>query len=218
MTAETMKWRRRITTRWRKMTDIAFSSTVKASELKNTMVASSTQPITAAMVQKALQLRNHGRGLPRDQPLEIAPQCGEQLALVDDLRQRDQHEDQQRNDRQQCVIGHGACQQQPLIGAKRAQDPHGECSRLRHHVPRLLVRMSASAPAHVGPAARRRTKQRPGRLTPAAVPDSLRRPLARAARAASHRSQDLPYRTFALPMHVSLAAPASASHFSIATL
>ncbi len=52
MTAETMKWRRRITTRWRKITDIAFSSTVKASELKNTIVASSTQPITPRWSRK----------------------------------------------------------------------------------------------------------------------------------------------------------------------
>ena len=66
MTAETMKWRRRITTRCRKITDIAFSSTVKASELKNTMVASSSQPITLAMVEEALQLA--------DRPPRIVPE------------------------------------------------------------------------------------------------------------------------------------------------
>ena len=39
--------RRRFTaTRWKKITDIAFSSTVKASALKNTSVSSSTGPIT----------------------------------------------------------------------------------------------------------------------------------------------------------------------------
>ncbi len=40
-----MKWRRRIATRWMKITDIAFSSTVKASELKKIIVTSSSQPI-----------------------------------------------------------------------------------------------------------------------------------------------------------------------------
>ena len=34
----------------------------------------------------------------------------------------------------------------------------------------------------------------------------------------SRQTQDLPYCTFALPMHASFVAPASASHFSIATL
>ena len=47
-----MKWRRRIATRWWKITDIAFSSTVKASELKNSMLASSTQPMTSRCAMK----------------------------------------------------------------------------------------------------------------------------------------------------------------------
>ena len=47
-----MKWRRRIATRCRKITDIAFSSTVNASELKNSIVASTTQPITSRFARK----------------------------------------------------------------------------------------------------------------------------------------------------------------------
>jgi hypothetical protein len=46
ISAETRKRRRRIATRWKEMTDIAFSSTVNASALKNTSVRSSTLPIT----------------------------------------------------------------------------------------------------------------------------------------------------------------------------
>jgi hypothetical protein len=38
--------------RCRKITDIAFSSTVKASELKNSIVTSSTQPITSLCSRK----------------------------------------------------------------------------------------------------------------------------------------------------------------------
>jgi hypothetical protein len=41
---------------------------------------------------------------------------------------------------------------------------------------------------------------------------------ARVAECVLSQSQDVPKCTFALPIHVSFAAPASASHFSIATL
>ena len=47
MIADMRKCRRRMATRWRKMTDIAFSSTVNASELKNSMLTSRRPPITS---------------------------------------------------------------------------------------------------------------------------------------------------------------------------
>jgi hypothetical protein len=48
----------------------------------------------AAMIQEVRQLPNHCVGLSGDQPFEITPQGSEQFALVDDLRQRDQGEDE----------------------------------------------------------------------------------------------------------------------------
>ena len=47
-----MKRRFRSTTRCRKITDIAFSSTVKASELKKIIVASSSQPTPSRWSRK----------------------------------------------------------------------------------------------------------------------------------------------------------------------
>ncbi|MNN92835.1 hypothetical protein D3C81_2111810 [compost metagenome] len=39
-------------TRWMKITLMAFSSTVNAKELKNSMVSSSSQPITPRLLRK----------------------------------------------------------------------------------------------------------------------------------------------------------------------
>jgi hypothetical protein len=64
----------------------------------------------------------------------------------------------------------------------------------------------------------RRTKKRPGKNDPAAIPGLSRCPQNRSDERHLHRSQDLPYCTFALLTHVSFAGLASASHFSIATL
>ena len=170
MTAETRKCRRRITTRCRKMTDIAFSSTVNASELKNTIVAEQHPADHVAMLQKAVELRDHGRGLSRDEPFEIAPQRGQQLALVDDLRERDQQQDEERNDRQQRVVGDGAREEQSLIGAKRraglaGRTRPGESSRARP-----AVRTFASIGAHgVDRRADAGQRQRPGDMPPAAA-------------------------------------------------
>ena len=47
-----MKRRFRATTRCRKITDIAFSSTVKASELKKIIVANSSQPMSPRLARK----------------------------------------------------------------------------------------------------------------------------------------------------------------------
>ena len=98
----------------------------------------------AAMVQKACQFTNHRLGLSRNQPFKISSQRGEQLALVDDLRQRDHHENKQRHDRQQRVVRDGTGQQQPLIRTKGAQDAQGESPWVRHHVRGLSSESSHS--------------------------------------------------------------------------
>ena len=64
MTAETMKCRRRATTRWWKITDIALSSTLKANELKNSMLASRTQPMTARWARKLASSATMARDCP----------------------------------------------------------------------------------------------------------------------------------------------------------
>ena len=64
----------------------------------------------------------------------------------------------------------------------------------------------------------RRAKKRPGKTPRPQIPDPSRRPREERGEGDLHRSQDLPYCTFALPTHESFAGPASASHFSIATL
>ena len=138
-----MKRRRLITTRWTKMTDIAFSSTVNASELKNSIVTSSTQPITPRCSTKRASSRDHGGRLARNQPFEIARQRVEQLVLVDDAGEHDQHQDQHRHDRQQRVVRHGARKQQALIRAKRAHGAQHECPGIGHRERGLLAETPA---------------------------------------------------------------------------
>ncbi len=52
MATDTRKWRLWSALRWWKITAIALSSTLKASELKNTIVTSSTGPSTSRWSRK----------------------------------------------------------------------------------------------------------------------------------------------------------------------
>src|ERR1019366_9566599 len=88
----------------------------------------------STMVQKAGQFCDDGPGLSRDQQLKKPSQRSEQRALVDDCRQCNQYEDQQRYDGQQGVVGNGAREQQRLVRAEGSQDAQSKRSWMRHHV------------------------------------------------------------------------------------
>ena len=129
-----MKRRFFFTTRCTKITDIAFSSTVKASELKNSMATKTTQPTSAAVGQKVGELLDDGGRLARHQPGEIAADRAEQLAFAHHVRERDHRQDEQGHDRQQGVVGHRAGEQQALVGTKGLEGLPGESTGMTQHV------------------------------------------------------------------------------------
>jgi hypothetical protein len=86
------------------MTDIAFSSTVKASALKKIITTSSKATCFVAVAQERAQFAHHRIALPGNDELQIFGERGQQARLVQQMRQRDQHQDQQRDERQQRVI------------------------------------------------------------------------------------------------------------------
>jgi hypothetical protein len=77
------KCRRRIATRCLKITHMAFSSTVKASELKNIMVTTSTPADHRSRCsRKCADLGDDGLRLSRHQPVQVAADGGQQLILA----------------------------------------------------------------------------------------------------------------------------------------
>ena len=225
------------------MTDIAFSSTVNASELKNSIVASSTQPHHVAMLDEPARVRRSmAFDWPGNQPFEIAaPACRAAPCWSMTCESAISMQDQHRHDRQQRVVRDGAREQQSLVGAKRAHRAQHECPGVRQRERGLI----AENPREPGPHAGRGR----GKVTAGGKTSGRRvRPLTPATDAqgagGSHRRYDLPLRfairicrqvlpsavsfsfsisvlpycTFALPTHASFAGPANASHFSSATL
>src|SRR5918996_1553758 len=73
------------------------------------------------MVKKVRQLSHNQSGLPRNQPLQVAAEGKEQLRLIDNVRERDDGKNEQRNNRQQRVVSDSARQKKPLIGTKALQ-------------------------------------------------------------------------------------------------
>ena len=76
-----------------------------------------------AMLDEQRELVHDQVGLARHDELEVAGDRGQQLRFPDDMGQHDQEEDQQRQDRQQRVVGDRAREQVTLVGAKAAQNP-----------------------------------------------------------------------------------------------
>ena len=129
-TADTRNRRRWIFTRWKKITDIAFSSTVNASALKNTIVTSSTPPITSRWSRNLRSSATSVVRLARHDEREIVVQRREQPLRIDDVRQHDHDQDQQRDQREQRVVRHGAREQQPLVRLERLQHLQREGERI----------------------------------------------------------------------------------------
>jgi hypothetical protein len=116
-----MKWRRRTATRCRKITDIAFSSTCERQRAEEQQGRQQHPADDIAVAHEVGQLTDDGLGLSGQQPLQIAADRGQQLGLIDDMRQRDHDQHEKRHDRQQGVVRHRTGQQQALIGTKRFQ-------------------------------------------------------------------------------------------------
>ena len=95
-----------------------------------------------AVGQELVEFAHDRSRLARDQPFEIAPDRHQQFGLVEKVRQRDHAQQQQRHDRQQRVVRHRACQQQPLVGAKRLQRLQREAAGVRQHVSRVTAHQS----------------------------------------------------------------------------
>ena len=129
---------------------MAFSSTVKASELKNSIVTSKTQPMTSRCARKLRQLTDDDAGLARRQPADVAAQrassaawsitCDSAIAIrissgtIDSKR----------------IVGHGAGQQQALVGAKALEHLQRESAGVAQHIGRLRVKVHGVGPANGG--------------------------------------------------------------------
>ncbi len=87
-----------------------------------------------AGAQERRQLGHQRAGLSGHDPLEVARQRRQQQLRVDHMRQRDHHQDQQRHDRQQRVVGHRSGQQQALVGAELDQRAPQEAPRMTEQV------------------------------------------------------------------------------------
>jgi hypothetical protein len=93
------------------------------------------QPADAlALVEELRELADDRARLPWHQPLQVAADGREQLALVDDLREREDDEDQERDDREQRVVRDRAREQQALVGLEALQRLPGEVPRVAQHV------------------------------------------------------------------------------------
>ena len=80
-----------------------------------------------AMGEERPQLLHQSTGLTRDDEFQILAQRRQQACFVDHVRQRNQHQNQQRYEREQSVIRHCAGKQQALIGAKALEHRAQEC-------------------------------------------------------------------------------------------
>ena len=72
-----------------------------------------------AVGKKCPQLNDNCLAFARHHEFERAAQRGEQDFLVDHVRQRDHHQDQERDNREQRVIGNRPGKQQSLVRFKR---------------------------------------------------------------------------------------------------
>ena len=131
ISAETRKCRRRIATRWKKMTDIAFSSAVNASALKNTSVTSSTPPITCRCSTKLRSSSTSASERPGSDEREVVAEHAEQPLRLERVRQHDHDEDEQRHERQQRVVRHRAGEEQPLVRPESLEDAEREGAGVR---------------------------------------------------------------------------------------
>ena len=129
ISADTMNRRRWIATRWWKITDIAFSSTVNARALEKIIVMRSTPPTTRSWSRKTARSLTSARGLAGHHELQIRGDGLQQPSLVDDMRQGDQDQDQQRDEREERVVRHGAGEEQALVRTESLE--HAEHERAR---------------------------------------------------------------------------------------
>ena len=108
-----------------------------------------------AVGEERCERRHHGvAGRGRDQ-FDVAIQRRQELVAAHDEGQREHEQDQQRDDRQQRVVGDRAGEQQPLVAAELAQHLAREgdgvpCDRepgMRTHVPNLMPRRTSGRTA-----------------------------------------------------------------------
>ena len=122
---------------------------------------------------------------------------------------------------QEQIAEYGSCKDFHLVLWRQKEDAAG-CN-WNAHIERIRGDPASegshqSAPRRANGGQARDEKTAGEKTTPAAIPILSRCPQKRAAGRPLHRSQDLPYSTFAVLTHESFAGPANASHFSIATL
>src|SRR5258706_4255561 len=82
------------------------------------------------MIKKVRQLSHDRIRLPRPQPLQVAPEGVEQLRLINNVGERDDGKNEQRNDRKQRVVSHGAGQKNSLVSPKALQRLDRESTRM----------------------------------------------------------------------------------------
>lgn len=82
------------------------------------------------VVDEARDVGQHGGGLARHQPFEIALQGSEQFGRIDPVRQPEDKQDDHRQQREQRVVSHRTGQQQTLVFAEVTQYAQGEVERM----------------------------------------------------------------------------------------
>src|SRR5919204_7055558 len=85
------------------------------------------------MLDEVAQLREHRASLAGEEPAEVALHGLEKQRLIDDVRQADQHEDQERNSRKERVVRNRAGKEQSLVRAKRLERAQGEGTGVLEH-------------------------------------------------------------------------------------
>ena len=98
-----------------------------------------------AMREEQRELLHDRPGLPGHDQLQIAAERCQQRCFVDEAGQPDQHEDQQRQDREQRVVGDRTGQQVPLVGAKAPDHPQRKGTGMLQQI-RCLGREHAHFP------------------------------------------------------------------------
>ena len=147
ISAEIAKCRRRSTTRWWKITDIAFSSTVNASALNTTIDTSSTPPSAVRCARNARRSATSARRLARRDELEIFAQRRQQARFGDEVRQR------RSAAGSAAERSTAACSTRPRRPAAAPGSPETTTGRFAGSAPpgggRAPVRSSASSPPWV---------------------------------------------------------------------
>ena len=91
------------------------------------------------VVEKGRQVGHQGQRFTGHHEFQICGQGREQSRLVDEVRKPNQHQNQQRDQRQERVVRNGPGQEKPLIGAKAFEHPQRENAGMLQDFSRMVA-------------------------------------------------------------------------------